>query len=184
MARVLGVQGSPRKHGNTQALVEKALEGAHDTGATTLMIQLGDMRVGECDGCHACWQGEECPKDDDMNALYATIAESDGIVFGTPVYWFGPTALMKALLDRFVYFNCPENRPKVRGKSAALVVPFEDGDPDTARPLVEMFEKSIAYLEMKLVGKLIVPGVGEKGTILAKPGSLREAYELGKRVVS
>lgn len=184
MARVLGVQGSPRKHGNTQALVEKVLEGARDTGATTLMIQLGDMKIEECDGCHACWQGDECPKDDDMNTLYATIAESDALVFGTPVYWFGPTALMKAFLDRFVYFNCPENREKVRGKSAALVVPFEDDDPDTARPLVEMFEKSLDYLEMKLVSSLLVPGIGEKGAILEHPDSLRHAYDLGKRLVS
>jgi multimeric flavodoxin WrbA len=184
MAHILGVQGSPRKHGNTQALVEQVLAGARAAGATTLMIQLGDMKIGECDGCHACWQGDECPKDDDMNTLYATIAESDALVFGTPVYWFGPTALMKAFLDRFVYFNCPENREKVGGKSAALVAPFEDDDLDTARPLVEMFEKSLDYLEMRLVGTLIVPAVGEKGAILDKPDRLQEAYDLGKRLVS
>jgi hypothetical protein len=91
---------------------------------------------------------------------------------------------MKAFLDRFVYFNCPEKREKVRGKSAALVVPFEDDDPETARPLVEMFEKSLDYLEMKLTGKVLVPGVGEKDAILEHPDSLRQAYDLGKRLVS
>jgi len=182
--RILGVQGSPRKHGNTQILVEKVLDGARDAGATTLMIQLGDMTIAECDGCHACWKGKECPKDDDMNAVYATIAESDAVVFGTPVYWFGPTALMKAFIDRFVYFNCPENRAKVQGKRAALVAPFEDDDLETARPLVEMFEMSLEYVEMTLLEPLLAPGVGEKGEVLKHPEQLQAAYALGQRLAS
>ena len=114
MMTVLGIQGSPRKNGNTQILVEKVLVGARDAGAETRMLQLGEMTIGECDGCHACWQGKECPKDDDMNGVYAMIADADAFVFGTPVHWYGPTALMKAFLDRFVYFNCSENRARVR----------------------------------------------------------------------
>ena len=118
--RILGVQGSPRKNGNTPILVETVLDGARDAGATTLMIQLGDMTIAECDGCHVCWKGKECPKNDDMNAVYATIAESGAVVLGTPVYWFGPTALMKAFIDRFVYFNCPENRAMANGMFLAI----------------------------------------------------------------
>ena len=182
--RILGVQGSPRKHGNTQILVEKVLDGARDAGATTLMIQLGDMTIAECDGCHACWKGKECPKDDDMNAVYATIAESDAVVFGTPVYWFGPTALMKAFIDRFVYFNCPENRAKIQGKHAALVAPFEDDDLETARPLVEMFSMGLEYVEMTLLEPLLAPGVGEKGEVLKHPEQLQAAYALGQRLAS
>ena len=184
IVRVLGVQGSPRKNGNTHALVEKVLEGARDAGATTLMIQLGNTTVNECDGCHACWQGKDCSKDDDMNDVYPKIVESGVIVFGTPVYWYGPTALMKAFIDRFVYFNCPENRGKIRGKSAVLVVPFEDETLDTAAPLVAMFEKSLAYVEMKLAAKLIVPGIGKKGAIFEHPDRLQEAYDLGRRLAT
>jgi multimeric flavodoxin WrbA len=58
-----------------------------------------------------------------MLAIYPKIIEADVIIFGTPVYWYGPTALMKAFIDRFVYFNCPENRAK-SGKAANI--PFED----------------------------------------------------------
>jgi hypothetical protein len=107
----------------------------------TDMVFLGDLNIRECDGCHVCWTGKPCCKQDDMNALYEKIIASDVIVFGTPVYWFGPTAIMKAFIDRFVYFNCPENRVKIKGKAAAIIIPFEDDDLDTARPLVELFEK-------------------------------------------
>ena len=55
-----------------------------------------------------------------MAEVLPRLAESDALIFGTPVYWYGPTALMKAFLDRFVYFNCPQNRPQMRGKGAVL----------------------------------------------------------------
>jgi len=184
MKSVLAVQGSARKGGNTHILVEKILEGARDAGATAEMLQLADMAIAECDGCHACWQGDDCPKDDDMNGVYPKLAENDAIVFGTPVYWYGPTALMKAFIDRLVYFNCPENRATIRGKRAALVVPFEDSNVEAAAPLVAMFEKSLAYLEMNLAAAIIVPGVGEKGAILNHPDRLQEAYDLGRRLVA
>ncbi len=184
MKSVLAVQGSPRKGGNTHILVEKILEGARDAGATTEMLQLADMAIAECDGCHTCWQGKECPKNDDMNGVFAKLAESDVLVFGTPVYWYGPTALMKAFVDRFSYFNCPENRPKIRGTRAALVVPFEDEPLETAEPLVKMFQMGLAYVEMELVGMLLAPGVGEKGAILDHPDRLQEAYDLGRRLVA
>ena len=181
-SNVLGVVGSPRRNGNTHILVSRVLDGACEAGACTDLVFLGDLAIGECDGCHVCWRGKPCNKHDDMNDLYPRISDSDMIVFGTPVYWYGPTALMKAFLDRFVFFNCPENHEKIRGKSAVLAVPFEDNNPETAAPLVDMFTKSFRYLEMHLAGTLLVPGVGEKGDILRKAEVLERAFELGKNI--
>ncbi|MFH1718676.1 MAG: hypothetical protein ABIF19_15075 [Planctomycetota bacterium] len=87
---------------------------------------------------------------------------------------------MKAFIDRFVYFNCPENRKKIKGISAVIAVPFEEDDPGTAAGVVEFFRKSLAYLEMQLIGQIIVPGVGEKGAVLRKGEYLQQAYELGR----
>ncbi len=179
--KILGVVGSPRKRGNTHILVSRILDGAEKEGAVTETIFLNDLNIRECDGCHACWKGRQCSKKDDMNKIYTKITGSDIIVFGTPVYWYGPTALMKCFIDRFVYFNCPENRAKIRGKAALIAVPFEEEDPKTARLLVKFFEKSLRYIEMKLIGKILVPGVGSRGDILRKADRLEEGYELGKR---
>jgi multimeric flavodoxin WrbA len=184
MTKVLGIVGSPRKKGNTHILVSKMLEGAEAEGAETDILLLGKLKIRECDGCHACWQGKPCSKKDDMNHVYPMMAQSDAFVFGTPVYWYGPTALMKAFIDRFVYFNCPENRPQVRGKRAAIAVPFEEETLETAALVVALFERSLAYLEMDLMGQVIVPGVGKKGDVLEKEEGLKAAYELGRRLVS
>lgn len=182
MKNILGVMGSPRKDGNTHILISKILESAKENGAVTEILLLNDLKIKDCDGCHSCWKGNECSKCDDMNILYPKIIESNLIIFGTPVYWYGPTALIKAFIDRFVYFNCPENREKIRGKGAILVVPFEEENVETAEPLIQMFEKSFEYLEMTLLAKIIAPGVGNKGAVLRKQGILDKCYDLGKNL--
>ena len=180
--RILGVIGSPRRNGNTHILVSRILDGAKEEGAITDALFLDDLNIRECDGCHTCWKGKQCSKNDDMNDVYPKIIESDVIVFGTPIYWYGPTALMKMFIDRFVYFNCPENRVKIKDKSAAIAVPFEEENPETADLIVAFFEKSLQYLQMNLIGKIIVPGVSRKGEILEKIDILKEGYELGRKL--
>lgn len=182
MHKILAVVGSPRRNGNTHILVSRIVEGAESEGAVGDFLFLDEVDIHECNGCHACWEGKECSKNDGMNSIYPQIVECDGIVFGTPVYWYGPTALMKAFIDRFVYFNCPENRVKIRGKSAVLAIPFEEEDLEAAAFVVAFFEKSLRYLEMNLAGTILVPGVSRKGEILVKGDRLTEAYELGKRI--
>jgi len=180
--RILGVVGSPRNKGNTHILVSRILTGAEEEGAVTETLFLNDLNIRECNGCHACWKGKQCSKRDDMNTIYPKISRSDVIIFGTPIYWYGPTALMKCFVDRFVYFNCLENRAKIRGKSAVIAVPFEEEDTRTADLLVKFFKKSLQYLEIKLVGKILVPGVSHRGDILRKTDHLEDAYKLGKRL--
>jgi multimeric flavodoxin WrbA len=182
MKKILGIMGSPRRNGNTHILVSRILEGAESEGAEGDILLLDDLAIKECNGCHVCWEGKDCSKDDDMNSIYPRVIESDAIIFGTPVYWYGPTALMKGFIDRFVYFNCPENREKIRGKPVVLAVPFEEEDPETAALLVSFFEKSLGYLEMNLIGTILVPGVTRKGEMKEKEAKLQEAYELGKKL--
>jgi len=183
MAKILAVIGSPRKGGNTDILISKIAEGATSAGTSVETIHLGVLRIGECDGCHACWRGRPCSRDDDMRAIYAKIGAADIILFGTPVYWYGPTALMKAFIDRFVYFNCEANRPMVRGKRGAVAVVLEETHEETWQPVVEFFRRSLAYLEMELAETIVAPGVGEKGAIRRQSERLEEAYRLGGRLV-
>jgi len=182
MKKILGIMGSPRKNGNTHILISKIIESAQKEGADTKMIFLSDLIIKECDGCYSCWKGQKCGKNDDMNNIYPLIINSDVLIFGTPVYWFGPTALMKVFIDRLVYFNCPENRAKIKGKNAIIVVPFEDEDIETASPLLQMFEKSLEYLEVKLIERLIVPGVTKKGEVIEKAEIMKTCYALGRKL--
>ena len=182
MKKVLGVIGSPRKNGNTHVLVSKILEGVQCKGISTDIIFLNDLNIVECDGCHVCWESEKCAKKDDMSNLYEKVIESDVIVFGTPVYWYGPTALMKGFIDRFVYFNGPKNRKKIKDKLAIIAVPFEEENDETVAPVVSFFEKSFNFLGVKLIGKLTVPGVTLRGELKEKKEYMDKAYELGRKI--
>lgn len=182
MNRILGVIGSPRRLGNTHILVSEILEGARQKGAIVDQVFLNDLAIRECDGCHKCWKGKSCSKNDDMNPVYPRIMESDIIVFGTPVYWYGPTGIMKVFMDRFVYFNCPENRERIKGKSAIIVIPFEEQDLSAADLVVAFFEKSSGYLQMKIIDRLLVPGVTLKGEVKNKKEVMQKALEIGKSI--
>ncbi len=184
MKKVFGIIGSPRRNGNTDILVNRILEGARSVGAETEFVHLDELVIEQCDGCHRCWKEKRCRWQDDMVEIYDKISESDVIVLGTPVYWFGPSAMMKGCIDRFVFFNSPETRPMVRGKHVILAVPFEDGDLGTADPLMDMFERSLSYLEMDLFATLLVPGVTRKGEVRDKQGQMDRAYEIGRDSVS
>ncbi len=181
MKNILGIVGSPRKKGNTHLLVNAIVEGAKEQGARAEIIFLSDLQIRECDGCHVCWKGRPCSKKDDMNGVYRKMAAADIIVFGTPVYWYGPTALMKAFIDRCVYFNCDKNRPMIRDKGAILAIPFEEEDPQTVAPLLTFFDRSLTYLEMRMLGSVVVPGVTLRGEVVKKTDSMQAAFELGRR---
>lgn len=118
-----------------------------------------------------------------MRPLYPRIAAADLLILATPVYWYAPTALMKAFIDRFVYFNCPENRPQVQGKKVLVAVVLEEDKETTWRPVIQFFDQCLAYLEMECVGRIIVPGVGSAGAIRQKPDHLNEGFELGRTAV-
>jgi multimeric flavodoxin WrbA len=183
MKKIMGIIGSPRKNGNTDVLVSRILDGARDNGANVNRISIANLKISECDGCHACWKEKHvCSKADDMRDLYPNIIEADAIVFGTPVYWFGPTAIMKCFIDRFVYFNCPATRKNIRNKPAVIAIPFEDRTYETAEPVVEFFARSFAYLEMRLIDKIIVPGVTKQGEVRTKKRVMEKCYELGRRL--
>jgi len=68
--RILAVVGSPRKGGNTDALVDKVIEGARSSGATVEKIYLSDLDIGACDVCNSCSGNGRCVKDDGMQQVY------------------------------------------------------------------------------------------------------------------
>jgi len=182
LKKVLGIVGSPREGGNTHILVSQILKGAREAGAKTELIFLGKLRIKECDGCHECWETEICRINDGMKGIYKKLMESDTIILATPMYWFGPTVSMKALIDRLVYFCSEKTEDKIKGKEVVLATVFAGDDPAEASPLLKMLTMSVRYLGMKIKGKIIVPGVAEKGAINKKKSKLKEALNLGRLI--
>lgn len=97
---VLGLQGSPRTKGNSALLLAAFLDEAGKSGAHTELVNVGQRRITPCQECGTCEKKGFCPIDDDMQKMYPLLRQADIIVVATPIFFYGPTAQMKALIDR------------------------------------------------------------------------------------
>ena len=176
--KILGLVGSPRRGSNTDLLVSAILEGARKNKHTTEKVYLYKVDIAPCVDCKACKKGTyQCALKDSMQELYPKLEKADVIVFGTPLYWYGPSAKMKLLIDRLRPFVASK---KLRGKKAVLVVPSEEGA-DACHLTVGMFNSSCKYLEMTLVSVLL-PKASEKAEVKTQPQTLKEARAIGKHI--
>jgi multimeric flavodoxin WrbA len=106
--KILAISGSPRRNGNTVAMLEEALKAARADGAEAELYSVSGQNIQPCDGCWACRKAGLCPIEDDMQLLYEKMLGADGIIFGTPIYFWGMTAQAKAVMDRTIALGQPE----------------------------------------------------------------------------
>ena len=105
--KVLGISCSPRKKGNTVIFLEEMLRGAAEHGANIELFSVSGKDMRGCDSCYSCIAKGACHIQDDMQPLYEKLIEADGIVFGSPVYFYGITAQAKVIMDRTFALNKP-----------------------------------------------------------------------------
>ena len=98
--KFVGILGSARKGGNTDLLLNVALEEAKEGGVFVDKIALKDKSIAPCDGCMGCTKTGRCVIDDDAQDIYSKMLESDGIIWATPVYFWSMTGQTKTLMDR------------------------------------------------------------------------------------
>jgi len=103
--KILGLSFSPREKGNTELLMGAVLAGAEEYGAETELYRVVEKDIKPCDACGSCFKTGECPIEDDMQELYVKMLSADGILFGTPVYFYNMTAQGKCVVDRTIALN-------------------------------------------------------------------------------
>lgn len=100
------LMGSPRKNGNTQAILTPFMDESKKMGIETDLFWLYDMDIKGCLACRVCqkdWTIFGCHYDDDMQKIFDSILSADAMILATPIYSWYCTAPMKAALDRLVY---------------------------------------------------------------------------------
>ncbi|HUS76907.1 MAG TPA: flavodoxin family protein [Methanothrix sp.] len=176
--RILALVGSPRKGGNTEILVDEILKGAEAKGHVTERLRLYDYEILPCLDCRGCKRaksGYTCALSDGMQEIYGKLERADIIIFGTPIYWYGPTAKMKLVIDRLRPYIASR---KLSGKKGMVATPSEEGA-GCCGPLLQMFAMSFDYLGMENAGSLLAQAY-ERGEIKKKPEELERAREMGK----
>lgn len=177
--KILGVVCSPRIGGNTEILVEEVLEAAKGKGVDIKLITLSNKHIRPCDHCGTCYGKGECHIEDDMREIYEDILEADGIVLGSPVYFWSVSAQAKLFIDRTYALRYPSKRleDKVGG---AVAVAGRRGQVE-ALTLINNF-----FLGQGMIPVSIgVDGRGsKKGDVKEDIRAIEEAKKLGEKMVT
>lgn len=182
--RVLAINGSPRKGGNTEILLRKALEPVAAVGHQTEYIQVGGTRIRGCTACGACgrMKNRRCVIDDDIfNLVFAKMIAADAILIGSPVYFANMTAETKALIDRAGYVALANGGLLRRKIGVAVSAQRRGGGVHVMDSINHLF----------LISEMIVPGstywnfgVGSApGDVLNDTEGLKNMNNLGEQIV-
>jgi multimeric flavodoxin WrbA len=175
--KILGLSCSPHVQGNTAALMNEALKGAQAEGADVELFSVAGKTIQPCEGCQSCFKTGECKIKDDMQAVYGKLLESDGIIFGTPVYFWDVTAQAKAIIDRTYALNRPEK--SLANKVGGIVVTAGSlGIIDVLKELY-FFMATRRIIPANYVAAYPVPQAGLK----EMEKCLKASYDLGRQMV-
>jgi len=185
--KVLGIMGSPRLGGNTDLLLDEALQGARSGGAETEKITIDRLKISPCKEIYHCLEDGTCPIKDDMTALYAKILAAAAVIIATPIFFYTVSAQTMAFISRCQalwskkYVLKDLDIPVKRGAFIAVGATRGAKLFDGPKLTIKYFFQAInaEYKE-----ELLIRGVDKKGEIKDHPDYLTAAYELGKRLAS
>jgi len=150
-----------RLDGNTAAAVADLLYGAEFGGARGKIELLTPSTVQPIGDCGPCVHRGTCMIEDGFDSIMERVYAADCLVLGTPLYWYGPSAQLKAFIDRWsCLLDLEEDafRAKMRGKLTVLLLAQGERGFYEAAPALQMLEWSARYLDMPVVGRIVVVG--------------------------
>ena len=175
--KILVITGSPRKNGNSNTLADNFIKGAEEVGHSVVRFDAAFKNVHPCVACNKCGMNGECVFKDDFEFVKANIVDADCVVFATPMYYFGISAQIKAVIDRFYAIN-----GKIHvSKKSVLLMTYADTSEREAQPIISHYETLLRYLGWTDAGKVIASGVWTAGDVNHTPYP-QKAYELGKNI--
>lgn len=188
---ILGLAGSPRRHGNTETLLDACLAACREQGVQTEKIVVSQLDIHPCKGCNWCARNGECIQRDDMDVLYPRLATSEGLVVAAPIYFYGLPAQLKALIDRTqIFWNRKYKLQQpvrlshpTRGCGAFISVGATSG-----RQLFAGAVLTVKYffdaLDLDYCGDILLRGIDAKGEVNNDGQALSLAARLGKELVA
>lgn len=187
---ILGIYGSPRKGGNSDILLDKALQGAKDAGAAVDAVYCRKLRISGCLECGGCEHTGQCVIDDGMQDVYPLLRQADAIILAEPIFFYGAPAQTKALIDRV---QAEWSRRLLSKKTKEQRKTFDGGrgyliavGATQGKNMFSCVELEAKYfydaLDMSYEGGMLVRGVEAKAGILEHPEIVQEAHDLGRKI--
>lgn len=178
--KIVILNGSPRRNGNTSALVREFTRGAESSGNTVTEFFLSGMNIH---GCKGCWGGGKdhkspCVQKDDMDKIYPAYKEADVVVLASPLYYWTISGQLKTAFDRlFAVAECDEDTRNPIKKSVLLMAAEGNGFEET----LFWYDHLERHIGWKSLGTVLCGGVMADGDIEGRP-ELQSAFELGRTI--
>lgn len=181
--KVVAINGSPRRNGNTEAMLKKVLETVQKYGIETKLIQVGGTNIHGCRGCWACkkLQNRKCAFNDDiLNEILEDVYSADAIVLGTPSYFSDMTPELKAFIDRAGVIALGNGKIFKHKIGAAVIAQRRAGGSAIQATIHHMF----------LMSEMIIPGSSywnlgfgkEKEEVLSDEEAMQNMENLGENI--
>lgn len=189
--KVLGISGSPHRHGNTETLLDSFLEGAREAGGKTEKVVLKELEYTPCRGCNACHNDGECIVKDQAIPLFDRIMKVDCLAVASPIYSMGITAELKGLIDRAQYiwarkfilktlYFSDEHIRSHKGIFISTAGLSWDSVFDAAFPAITAFFNTVGF---EYYDNIIANEMDRYHGIRGHPAALRQAHAKGQEVV-
>lgn len=187
--KVLGVAGSPRARGNSDALVKQVLKGVSRENIETGLIQLRDMQFQGCIGCERCRKDKICTGlTDGMSLAYSQVITSKGLVLVSPAHNYNITSWMKAFIDRlYCFFHFEDTRPRAwssrlaeQGRKAVLIAVCEQESSENMGLTLEAMRMPIESLGYEVIGEQTIFRIFDRGKVKEDTESMERAFTLGR----
>ena len=176
--KIVVLEGSPNRHGSSNMLADEFIRGAKEAGHTIKVIDAAHADLHPCTGCVRCGYEGPCVQKDDMDKFRNAILSADMLVFVTPLYYYGMSAQLKILIDRFCAMNTSIAR---RHMKSAMISAAWNADDWTFEALQSHYKTLVRYLNFQDMGAVWGKGCGTPGMTRAS-GYPEQAYRLGKNL--
>ncbi|MBR1368716.1 NADPH-dependent FMN reductase [Methanocalculus chunghsingensis] len=193
--KVLAFAGSPRRHGNSETLLDWVLDAMRkEPDVEVEKYPLTEINIAPCKGCNACEKLNTCVQKDDLVWVEQKIIDADIIILSSPIFCMGIAAQPKALIDRAQVFRSrkyvlklPIVPPERKGKRIGIFLATAGQDWeyvfDAAIPSVKCLF-NVIDVKNKDIRYLMVNNVDEKGAILEHPSAGKDAAALADEVIT
>jgi multimeric flavodoxin WrbA len=183
--KLLALMGSPREGGNTDMLIDEAIDAAQEAGAIVEKINLHEELAGEmCNGCLACTAARKCVVNPRTNAVLDKIRNTDALLLASPVWWLSVSSQVKALVDHFQVFLNDDFTSRIPGKKCAVMTVCGGKEEAIAQAPITLLSEIFTILGLDMVGTLAAPGFDRKGAVAADEETCNKARELARKLVA
>ena len=174
--KIVIIESSPHRNGSSNMLAEQFVKGAQEAGHTVVELDAAHMNIHPCLGCEHCGMNGPCAQKDDVHQIRDALLSADMAVFVTPVYYFGMSAQLKMVIDRFYSYT---TKLSAKHLKTALIAAAWDSNEDVMPYLVEHYKKLCRYMNFTDRGMILGTGCGTP-SMTRGSRHMEEAYRLGK----